>query len=331
MLENVSISVNRNSMVLVNELRQRADELRVKANFSACGVCVIDAGIDTLGGLEAGRIIAEICMGGLGSVAYHDHGILNSHWPLTIHVKSSQPVLACLASQYAGWSIKHEENGTKFQALGSGPARALSLREEIFDHLAYKDAFQQGVIVFEVDKFPPDLLLQRIAKQCHLDCHNLTVILTPTNSLAGSFQVAARVLEVGLHKAHSLDFPLKNIVDGVGSVPFPPPGRDIIESMGRTNDVILFCGHIHLFVNGEERKAEELAQMLPSNRSKDFGKPFAQLFKEYQYDFFAIDPMLFSPARAMVTHIPSGNTFACGQYHLNLLQQSIGPSAAKRQ
>ena len=63
--------------------------------------------------------------------------------PLTIHVKSSQPVLACLASQYAGWSIKHEENGTKFQALGSGPARALSLERKFLTILPIRMLFNK--------------------------------------------------------------------------------------------------------------------------------------------------------------------------------------------
>ena len=40
------------------------------------------------------------------------------------------------------------------------------------------------------------------------------MILTPTTSLAGNLQVVARVLEVALHKAHELGFPLKRIVDG---------------------------------------------------------------------------------------------------------------------
>ena len=38
-------------------------------------------------------------------------------WPWCVTVHAADPVLACLGSQYAGWSLKHE----KFFALGSGP------------------------------------------------------------------------------------------------------------------------------------------------------------------------------------------------------------------
>ena len=37
--------------------------------------------------------------------------------------------------------------------------------------------------------------------------------------MVGNLQVVARVLEVALHKAHELKFPLNKIVDGIGSAP----------------------------------------------------------------------------------------------------------------
>ena len=73
---------------------------------------------------------------------------------------SNQPVLACLASQYAGWALSHE----KFFSLGSGPARALAQREDLFKELAYKDAADSTCIVLETDKIPPMEVIDKIER-----------------------------------------------------------------------------------------------------------------------------------------------------------------------
>ncbi len=318
----LNIGINKLAQPLVEQLCAQADRLSVSVTKAGNQTCIVDAGIKSHGSLEAGRLIAEICLGGLGRVSLIHDGIA-INWPLTVHVNTVNPVLACLASQYAGWSLACEENDKKFQALGSGPARALACREDLFKELAYRDQSDHGVIVLEVDEYPPLPLLDKIALQCGIEACNLTVILTPTCSLAGSMQVVSRVLEVALHKVHELGFELADIVDGCGSAPFPPPAKDFITGMGRTNDAILFAGRVHLFVNGEMDAAESLAQKLPSNTSRDYGRPFAEVFKDYEYDFFKIDPMLFSPAQIAVSHLPSGKTFHAGVIALDLLESSF--------
>jgi methenyltetrahydromethanopterin cyclohydrolase len=137
-------------------------------------------------------------------------------------------------------------------------------------------------------------------------------------------QVVGRVLEVAMHKAHALHFPLENIIDGSGSAPICPPHPDFVQAMGRTNDAILFAGLVHIFVKGSDEGAEKLANELPSSTSKDYGKPFAQVFKEYKYDFFKIDAMLFSPASVIVTAVESGKTFRAGRLDNELLNLSFG-------
>ena len=230
------------------------------------------------------------------------------------------PVLACLGSHYAGWSLSHE----KYYALGSGPARSVCVKEDLFSELKYKDEASQTVLVIENDKIPPVEIIDKVARACSMKPANLTVIITPTSSIAGGLQVVARVLEVAMHKAHALHFPLEDIVDGSGSAPVCPPHPDFIKAMGRTNDAILFAGQVHLFVKGSDEAAEKLARELPSSTSKDYGKPFAEIFKEYEYDFFKIDAMLFSPASVIVTAVESGKSFRAGKLDEALLNQSFG-------
>jgi methenyltetrahydromethanopterin cyclohydrolase len=97
--------------------------------------------------------------------------------------------------------------------------------------------------------------------------------------------------------------------------------------MGRTNDAILFGGSVMLFVDGSDEDARALCERLPSSASRDYGRPFAEIFKTANYDFFAIDPMLFSPARVTVNAIRSGSCFRAGALDPVLLHRSFGVAA----
>ncbi|MCK5871998.1 MAG: methenyltetrahydromethanopterin cyclohydrolase [Methylococcales bacterium] len=323
-----SASVNKLSQPLVQELLDNADKLRLEIQTLENGCVIIDAGIDAPGGLEAGRIITEICLGGLGTVTLN-HNPQIENWPVTVNVHTSNPVLACLGSQYAGWSLSHD----KYYALGSGPARAMATKtvkeddepvEALYNELSYQDNAEETVLIIENDKIPPVEIIEKIANACDVDPEDLTIIMTPTSSLTGCVQVVGRVLEVAMHKAHELKFPLEDIIDGSGSAPLCPPHPDFVQAMGRTNDAILFAGQVHLYVNGSDEAAAKLAKELPSSTSKDYGKPFANVFKEYKYDFFKIDGLLFSPAKVIVTALESGNSFHAGKLDYDLLKQSFG-------
>jgi len=314
-------SVNRNAAPLVASLLERRDELRLGVRKHDSGATMVDAGIGAPGGLEAGRLIAEICMGGLGQVRLT---AAQGRWPLQLSVTACDPVVACLASQYAGWSLSSGSGKTKFHALGSGPARALAVKEPLFEELGYRDQASSTYLVLEVDREPPLDVIQKVVRDCQVGPEQLTIVLTPTNSLAGMVQIIARVLEVGLHKAHTLGFPLEAVVDGAACAPFAPPAPDTLSAMGRSNDAILFGGTVHLFVRCEDAAAESLAQRLHSQGSRDYGKPFATIFKDYGFDFYKIDPMLFAPAVAIVTNLASGRTFRSGGLNDELLRQSFG-------
>ncbi|MFK7794209.1 MAG: methenyltetrahydromethanopterin cyclohydrolase [Gammaproteobacteria bacterium] len=316
-------SINKLTQPIVQQLIDGADALRVGVEQDASGVTIVDAGINFHGGLEAGRLISEICLGGLGNVSL-THTNTAPNWPLSVYVHSSNPVLACLGSQYAGWQLSHGEGKDAFYALGSGPGRAASLREPLYKELAYEDKSDKVCLVMEVDKNPPSELLTKMSEQCGVNPERLTIILTPTKSLAGVVQVVARVLETALHKAHELKFPLDRIVDGAGSAPLCPPIPDFVQAMGRTNDSILFAGRVQLFVSGSDDDAKALANDLPSNTSKDYGKPFAKVFADAKYDFYKIDQMLFSPAQVSVTAMETGNTYFGGEVNLDLLKESFG-------
>jgi methenyltetrahydromethanopterin cyclohydrolase len=314
--------VNGLAAPLVQRLLDQADALEVRVRHDESGITIVDAGIDSRGSIAAGMLVAEICMGGLGRVGLRTGGL--EGWPTWIEVCSSQPVLACLGSQYAGWSLaasKEEAGGKKFFALGSGPARALAGKEPLFEELGYRDRAAAGVLVLEVERAPPRIVVDKLLRDCALAAGALTLILTPTTSLAGTTQVVSRVLEVALHKAHELGFRLGHIVDGSAAAPLPAPSPDGVQAMGRTNDAILYGGRVHLSVRGDDQAARELARQLPSRNSRDHGASFADIFKAAGYDFYKIDAALFAPAEVWVSNLDSGNTWHGGALDMALLQR----------
>ncbi|GLU32695.1 methenyltetrahydromethanopterin cyclohydrolase [Trinickia caryophylli] len=323
------LSVNALSERLVQRLVDDAARLGVAATRTDGGTVLVDAGIDAPGGLEAGVLIARICMGGLGRVAVRTSVEAEPLWPTMIDVQTSSPVLACLASQYAGWSLaatKEQTGGKKFFSLGSGPARALAGKEPLFDELGYRDRHTRGALVLEVDRMPPQVVIDKVLGDCALAPGQLTIAVTPTHSIAGTVQVIARVVEVALHKTHVLGVDLGEIVAGAGCAPLPPPAPDGIEAMGRTNDAILYGGRVHLTVR-HDAAAKRLAAELPASNSRDYGRPFAEIFASFNYDFYQIDAALFAPAQVWVSSLESGKTWHGGSLEYAVLQRHWNAAA----
>lgn len=318
-----AVSVNERAAKLVAQLVADAAQLRLGVSRGELGETLIDAGSKSLGGIAAGLRIAAICMGGLGDATLTTSSV-TPRWPWTLVARSSNPVIACLASQYAGWRLTDDSAGKPFFALGSGPARALARREPLFEHLNYADSAAQATLVIESSGPPPTKIVAKVAADCAVKPDALTIIFAPTQSLVGGAQIVARSLEVALHKTHELGFPLERVVDGVGAAPLCPPHPDFITAMGRTNDAIIFAGRVQLYVTGPADDARALAEKLPSNASRHYGRPFAQIFKEGKGDFYAIDPMLFSPAEIVVTALETGESFRAGEINLGLLDASFG-------
>ncbi|WP_419694079.1 methenyltetrahydromethanopterin cyclohydrolase [Mesorhizobium muleiense] len=314
-----SAFLNDNAQRIIDGMIGDAERLRIGVSTGPLGECLIDAGAKAAGGVEAGLRMAEAAMGGLGSISVcMDRA--SPKWPFTIEVRSSQPVLACLGSQYAGWNLSSQD----YFAMGSGPARALARVEPLFETLSYRDTASSAVLILETAKPPPQAIVEKVGRATGLAPEKLTFLYAPTQSQAGGVQIVARALEVALHKTNDLKFPLENVVDGIGTAPIPAPHPDFLTAMGRTNDAIIYGGSVQLFVKGSAKDASELAERLPSRASRDHGHPFAEVFKRFKGDFYAIDPLLFSPAEVIVTAIETGDTFRAGERDLQMLERSLG-------
>ena len=72
----------------------------------------------------------------------------------------------------------------------------------------------------------------------------------------------------------------------------PPVAKNFISGMGRTNDAIIYGGVVQLIVDGPENDLIDLSKNLPSSSSSDYGRPFKEIFKQYNNDFYKIDGSL---------------------------------------
>ena len=233
---------------------------------------------------------------------------------------TDHPALACLGAQYAGWRL--DQDG--YFAMASGPGRALIRAEELYDDLDADEHASAAVLCLETREPPPVEVAEFVARRAGVPASALTLLTAPTASVAGGVQIAARVVETALHKLHELDFDVRRVVAGFGSCPLPPVAGDDIEAIGRTNDAVLYGGQVQLTVEADDDDAlRDLVERLPASASSDYGEPFVSVLKRANFDFYAIDPLLFSPAQIRLTSVASGRSFEAGEVNLEVLERSF--------
>src|SRR5687768_10396206 len=242
------LGMNERAWALVDRCLERTSELGVSAHTLASGARVVDAGVHAPGGLEAGRAMAEICMGGLGSLEFMNVTIGGESQTAAVRVSTDHPAEACMASQYAGWAIDPEG----YFAMGSGPLRAHArVERELFAKLGYAEDAARGVLVLEGRTPPNDAVAAWVAAKARLTPDALTFVVAPTASLAGGVQIVARVLETGLHKMDTLGFDVTRVTSATGTAPVPPVARNDLRAVGRTNDCILYGGQARYVVRAD--------------------------------------------------------------------------------
>jgi len=235
-------------------------------------------------------------------------------------VWTDHPAVSCMAAQYAGWAIQVE----KYFAMGSGPLRAHArVEKELFQKLGYGERARRGVLVLETRTPPTEAVAAWVGQKAGLEPSQLTFVVAPTASLAGGVQIAARILETGLHKMDTLGFDLRKIVSGIGTAPLPPVAKNDLRAIGRTNDCILYGGAARYTVTADDSELAELVPRIPASASKDYGTPFYDIFKRYDGDFYKIDPLLFSPAEVWLTSAGSGKTYHAGRANSDVLRASL--------
>lgn len=312
------LALNKRALELADALERRAAELQISVSINSGVSRLIDCGASMPGGLEAGLMLARICLAGLGNVALVPGRA--DLWPgPAVQVATDHPVAACMASQYAGWQLSEG----KFFAMGSGPMRAARGQEALFDDIGHREVTDQVVGVLEASKLPPEALCAHIAAECRVSVDHVTLLIARTASIAGTMQVVARTVETALHKLHTLGFDLSRVKSGFGVAPLPPIAADDLTAIGWTNDAVLYGGEVTLWVSGDDDSLTEIGPRIPSCESGDYGEPFAVIFERYERDFYKIDPLLFSPAHVTLMNLDTGRTHRFGEVNAPVLQRSF--------
>lgn len=294
----------------------------------AGGGRVIDLGIDHPGSLGAGVFLARLTLADLAGIwiepgpplAVTEEELAPSTIAPRVIVRVDDPVRACMASQYAG--AKVEIPG--YFAIGSGPFRALRPTEELYARIGGGEDAPVAVASLESAKLPGADVVSHLADRVGLPREKVLIAIAPTRSIAGGVQVVSRSVETALHKLDTLGFDLLRVVSGLGSAPLPPPAKDDLTALGRTNDAVLYGAIVHLWITGPIEDLEEIGPRVPSAASRDWGRPFGEIFSEYEYDFYKVDPHLFSPAEVRFHHLESGRTLCFGRSEPNVLRKSFG-------
>ncbi len=318
-------NLNERTVNLVRWGIDHSEQLGILTEKHPTGATIIDLGIKTKGGFAAGRFLTEVCLGGLGKTSMTTMAYEDLMLP-SIHVETDFPAIATLGAQFAGWQIKTAE----YFAMGSGPARAIALKpKELYQKIEYSEVSDKAVLVLEADRYPTGDAIEYIAKECKTTPANVYTLVAPTSSMAGSVQISGRIVESGIHRLTELGFDPKKILYGCGYAPISPIHPKSAKAMGRTNDAISYGGVTFYSVDSEdETKLRELVQRAPSSSSKDYGRPFYDVFKAANFDFYKIDPGIFAPAAFTINNIRTGMTFTAGKTNPQLLKQTMEATPA---
>lgn len=311
------VSVNELGLDLFEELVENADLFNVAYHELDNGARIVDCGVSVPGGFGAGDYFTRTCMGGLGDIAFRQG--LVGNFPMTfIDVNTDFPAISCLGAQKAGWTVKHEN----FFAMGSGPARTLSLQpKHTYEVIGYEDESEYAVICLEADRLPNAAVIELIAEKCKVDVANVCALVAPTSSIVGSIQVAGRCVETAVYKLNELGFDTRKIIAAAGTAPVPPV-RGPKLAMGVTNDATIYHGQINLTMDAPE--IVDYLEKIPSCASEGYGRPFNDIFKEAGYDFYKIDKNLFSPAEVIINEVSSGKVYHVGKVDAEVTLKSFG-------
>ena len=238
-------------------------------------------------------------MGGAGHVELRAGGLRR---PAPARACTSAPTIPrspASASQYAGWAIKPEG----YFAMGSGPLRAIARVETpLFDtpRLRRSRPTGRGVLVLETRTLPDAAVADWIAREVRRRRR-------PPDAARGPDRDAARPASRSRRASSRPRFTSstswastwRRSLTGFGTAPLAPVAKNDMRAIGRTNDCVLYGGtRAPDASTPTTRSSRPLAPQIPSSASRDYGTPFYDLFKRYEWDFYKVDPHLFSPAQS---------------------------------
>ncbi|MBP2251358.1 methenyltetrahydromethanopterin cyclohydrolase [Halarchaeum solikamskense] len=308
-------SINRMAVELADEAVEFAGELDVGAFDLENGATVLDFGVDHAGGIEAGLLLAEIQTAGLATVQTGMADVAGA--PFThVELACDRPDLALLCSQKAGWELSADG----FEALGSGPARALVAEEAEFRELGYTDAFDLSVLTLESDDLPDEGVARVIADRAEVNTDGLYLPTYAAGSISGSVSAAARAAEMATFRLFEAGYDPRSIRSVNGRAPVAPVAGDESTAIAREMDALAYGGQVYMTVETDDASAFEA---VPSTASEEYERPLGEVFDDVEWDFSEVAAGVFGPAQVTV-NVVGGPTYALGRTSEDVLAESFG-------
>ncbi|MFB6104617.1 MAG: methenyltetrahydromethanopterin cyclohydrolase [Halobacteriaceae archaeon] len=306
-------SLNRLAIELADEAIDFADELNVGVHDLSNNATVIDFGVDHPGGIEAGLLLAELQTAGLATVQSSVGSVADAPRQV-VDLATDHPALALLAAQKAGWEISLDG----YEALGSGPARALVAEEQEYRAMGYTDAFDLAVLAVEADRLPTAAVADRIAGRADVTPESLYLLAYSTASLAGSVSAAARAAELAVFRLFESGYDPRAVRSAAGQAPVAPVATDEATAIARTTDALAYGGRVHLVVTDPLDDPTTVV----STAGETHGEPLDTVFDAADEAFEDVPASMFGPAQATID-VVGGPTHTVGATHEAVLADSF--------
>lgn len=316
-------SINQQAVKIVKEkILPFAEQMNCKVYHLKNGATVVDMGVEAPGGWQAGKLLVEATIGGMGHVDFGKYQLGDNYLP-SIDVYIDHPVEATLSSQFSGWKMPSKEIPGYINAIGSGPARAIARNDIFSQSWHYQDINHETVFAAQTQEIPDESVAQMVAEACKLPVENVYILATKTASLAGSIQVCSRTVEASVWRLFRKGFDIGKIISGMGTCPIAPPVKDELKAMDRVNTALLYGVTVRYVVDCSDEEVESVINAAPFNASRRYGERFIDIFEEGKRDFYIVDKDIHTVARYEITNYATGKTFFGGVIREDMMKESF--------
>jgi len=315
-------SINQLAVQVVKEIIAHEEELGVKVIKMKCGTTLIDLGLHAKGSNEAGILFTRVTLGDMATVNLGTWKLNDNFSFGSVELFVTEPLIACLASQIAGWQLGTGE----FATIGSGPARAQAAipTDTYLNMTPYRDRNNEVVLCIQDVRYPDDSIALEVAEACKVPPENVHLLIAPSASIVGGIQVSARMVEEVCHKMHEKGFPVSNVINARGRAPIAPLVLDEVKAIGRINDAILYGGEAEFWVDATDEEIGAVIEKLVSKTSSPYyPELFAVVFEKAGRDFYKIDHDFHSIAKLQIHNVRTGRSFVAGEVNYDVIQKSF--------
>lgn len=313
-------TVNKRCGLLWSDLVENAELYGIRLRTMECGAQLMDFGVHCPGSLEAGRIVTELCQGGLAKASLSTTMVGNTVLP-EITCETMHPGAGCLDMQM-GLPIDN--------ALLSGPYRLfIEPLRFVVDDIPLTSAKDAMVALVEPYQGAPEFSDKDASHLAgNSDPKDLKIMLIPGSSLAGSTQVCGRAVEDVILTIHrSLLVDCSKVLSIIGKSPVCPHYDDTPGTVRLDNDDFLhYVSECFLAYYSEEGEdVQKLVDNLVFDSVDLYGQYWGDIIDSVGGDFFKIPNITDINRIGAVTinDIRTGKTYTAGKKRYDIIKARL--------